>query len=249
MESDFNFATRRTIRHYSDKPLSDELIDSMLEQAMHAPTCGSMQLYSVIVSRTPEEKAALAPAHFNQPSVSEAQAVLTFCADFNRFTRWCELSGANPGFNNVQSFISAALDATILAQQFVTIAEMHGLGTCYLGTTAWNAPQIIEALGLPELVVPVITVTVGYPAENPEVQPRLPHRLLIHHGQYVPNTAERIHQCYDEFEQLPTNVRFVAENAKRRLAEVFTDIRYPRDANEHFSKIFTEMLSKAQFSR
>lgn len=129
------FKTRRTIRRYSDRPLSDELIADMLDKAIHAPTCGSMQLYSVVVTRSDEGKSALAPAHFNQPCLTGAQAVLTFCADFNRFTRWCEQRGADPGFDNVQSFISAALDATILAQQFVTIAEMNGLGTCYLGTT------------------------------------------------------------------------------------------------------------------
>ncbi len=241
------FKSRRTVRQYSDRTISDQEIMQMLEDAMHAPTCGSMQLYSVIISRNPEEKAALAPAHFNQPCVTGCQAVLTFCADFNRFSRWCVQSGAEPGFRNVQSFISAALDATILAQQFVTIAEMKGLGTCYLGTTAWNAPQIIEALGLPELVVPVITVTVGYPAGQPELQPRLPVNSLVHIGRYADYTSERLHECYDDFEQLPANIAFTADNGKKSLAQVFTDVRYPRDANEHFSEIFTEMLRKSGF--
>ena len=241
------FKTRRTIRRYSDRPLSDELIADMLDKAIHAPTCGSMQLYSVVVTRSDEGKSALAPAHFNQPCLTGAQAVLTFCADFNRFTRWCEQRGADPGFDNVQSFISAALDATILAQQFVTIAEMNGLGTCYLGTTSWNAPMIIDALSLPELVVPVITVTVGYPAESPEVQPRLPVSAFIHTEKYNPNSAERIDSMYGEFENLPANRAYVTENKKDSLAHVFTDVRYPREANEHFSHIFTEMLRKAGF--
>lgn len=241
------FNNRRTVRRYSDRLLTDAELDEMLAAAMHAPTCGSMQLYSVVVSRTPEQKAALAPAHFNQPSVTGSQAVLTFCADFNRFSRWCEASGADPGFDNLQSFISAALDAVILAQQFVTIAEMRGLGTCYLGTTTWNAPQIIEALGLPALVVPVITVTVGYPAEEPALQPRLPHGMLIHHGSYEPYTPERIHECYDDFEALDANRAFTAENGKLSLAQVFTDVRYPREANEHFSDVFIQVLKKANF--
>ncbi|MDE6428284.1 MAG: nitroreductase family protein, partial [Muribaculaceae bacterium] len=155
------FKTRTTIRNYSPEQISDREIDEMLSAAAQAPTCGGMQLYNVIVTRTEEGKAALAPAHFNQPCLMGASAVLTFCADFNRVSRWAEERGADPGFDNLQSFISAMLDATILAQQFVTIAEMRGYGTCYLGTTTWNAPQIIEALGLPELVVPVITVTLG----------------------------------------------------------------------------------------
>ncbi|MDE6316038.1 MAG: nitroreductase family protein [Muribaculaceae bacterium] len=241
------FKNRRTIRRYSDRKLTDAEIESMLEQAMHAPTCGSMQLYSVVISRSDAEKQALAPAHFNQPSVTGAQAVITFCADFNRFTQWCRLRGADPGYDNVQSFISAALDTVILAQQFVTIAEMNGLGICYLGTTTWNAPQIIDTLGLPELVVPVITVTVGYPGENPDLQPRLPHRSLIHYGRYTPCDAESIGQCYDDFESLGQNRKFTAENGKETLAQVFTDVRYTRQANEHFSEIFIGVLKKAKF--
>lgn len=241
------FNQRRTIRRYSDREVTDAEIDAMLSEAMHAPTCGSMQLYSVVVSRTAAEKEALAPAHFNQPSVTGASAVLTFCADFNRFTRWCEQSGAEPGFANVQSFISAALDATILAQQFVTVAEMRGLGTCYLGTTTWNAPQIIDALGLPELVIPVITVTLGYPAEQPEVQPRLPLGSWVHRGRYEANTPARITEAYAALEQLPVNRGYVAENEKQSLAQVFTDVRYPREANEHFSAIFAEVLRSQGF--
>lgn len=241
------FKTRRTIRRYSDKPVTDAEIESMLEEAMHAPTCGSMQLYSVIISRSDAEKRALAPAHFNQPSVTGAQAVLTFCADFNRFTQWCRLRGADPGYDNIQSCISAALDAVILAQQFVTIAEINGLGTCYLGTTTWNAPQIIEALGLPEMVIPVITVTLGHPDENPDVQPRLPHRSLIHHGKYHQYDPEAIDRCYNSFEALDSNRAYTAENGKQTLAQVFTDVRYPRQANEHFSEVFIETLKKAKF--
>ena len=53
----------------------------------------------------------------------------------------------------------------LFAQSFCNAAEEKGLGICYLGTTAYNADQIIEALSLPRLVVPIVTVTVGYPAE------------------------------------------------------------------------------------
>ena len=67
-----NFKTRRSVRKYSDREVSRELLDSILEAAMKAPTCGNMQLYSVIVTRSEEGKKALAPAHFNQPMVTQA---------------------------------------------------------------------------------------------------------------------------------------------------------------------------------
>jgi len=157
------FTTRRTVRNYSGRPIGDEMLTEMLEAASHAPTTGNMQLYSVIVTRDESMKKALAPWHFNQPSVMSADVVLTFCADFNRFVKWCECRDAKPGYDNFQSFMTAVLDTTILAQQFVTIAEANGLGCCYLGTTTYNAPQIAETLGLPDRVVPVTTLTVALP--------------------------------------------------------------------------------------
>ena len=83
------------------------MLAEMLEAASHAPTTGNMQLYSVIATRNPEKKKALAPCHFNQPSVMAADVVLTFCADFNRFVKWCECREAKPGYDNFQSLMTA----------------------------------------------------------------------------------------------------------------------------------------------
>lgn len=238
------FSNRKTIRRYTAEPISTTELKEMLEAAMHAPTCGGMQLYSVVVTRDADAKASLAPAHFNQPCVTSAAAVLTFCADFNRVSRWARERNADPGFDNVQSFVSAMLDATILAQQFVTIAETRGWGTCYLGTTTWNAPQIIDALALPKLVIPVITVTIGRPDEAPGLQPRLPVESLMFDEKYV---EADINATYSELESLPQSAQFMRENDKPTLAAVFTDVRYPRSANEQFSEIFIDVLRKQGF--
>ena len=147
MNTNDYWTSRRTIRRYTDRHVSDELLDTMLGQAAHAPTTGNMQLYSVIVSRSDDEKKALAPAHFNQPQVTGCDVVLTFCADLNRFTRWCEERDADPCYDNVQSLVAAVLDTALLAQQFNTIAEMNGLGCCMLGTTTYNADMIGRGAG------------------------------------------------------------------------------------------------------
>lgn len=241
------FTTRRTVRNYSDRHISDEMLAEMLEAASHAPTTGNMQLYSVIVTRNPEKKKALAPCHFNQPSVMAADVVLTFCADFNRFVKWCECRDAKPGYDNFQSFMTAILDTTILAQQFATIAEMNGLGCCYLGTTTYNAPQIAEVLGLPDRVVPVTTLTVGYPAAMPEVSDRLPVDAIIHNECYRDYTPARIDSIYAEKEARDDSARFIAENGKKTLAQVFTDVRYPEANNEHFSEVYREFIKSRKF--
>lgn len=237
------FATRRTIRQYDpDRKVDIELIDKMLEDAARSANTGNMQTYSVIVTTDPAEIAKLAPAHFNQPAVTGAKAVLTFCLDFNRFNRWCRINHADPGLNNLQGFTWGVIDTSLFAQQFVTIAEMNGLGTCYLGTTTYNAEPIAEALGLPADVVPVVTVTIGYPAETPELQERLPIGAIVHHGKYKNPSDDELREIYAEKESLPSSKQFVKENHKENLAQVFAEVRYPRSANEQFSRVYKEFL-------
>lgn len=243
------FTNRRTIRSYSDLEVTQELIDTLLEQASHAPTTGNMQLYSVILTRDAAGKAALSPLHFNQPQVENASVVLTFCADYNRFSRWCEASDAEPCYDNLQSFTAAAIDTIAFAQQFNTLAEMAGLGVCWLGTTTYNAPQIAELLQLPELVVPLITLTVGYPADSGVEVGRLPVGGIIHQEKYHQYSDSDIEKIYSEKESRDDSKQFVAENNKKTLAQVFTDIRYPRANNEHFSDIFRNFLKESRFIR
>ena len=238
---------RRTIRQYLDKEIDDCLLDELLETAFRAPTTGNMQVYSVIVTRKQENKERLAPAHFNQPTVTQAPVVLTFCADFNRFVKWCEASHAQPGYDNFQSFVTAAIDALLVAQQFCTAAELSGLGCCYLGTTTYNAPQIAEALQLPRFVIPITTLTVGYPANQPAQVDRLPLEAIVHHEAYRDYSPEDIKHLYAEKESLPENRQFIAENHKETLAQVFTDVRYTRENNELFSKIYLDFIVEQGF--
>ena len=169
---------RRTIRKYQQKDISADLLNDLLETSFRASTVGNMQVYSVIVTRDAERKAKLAPAHFNQPMVRTAPVVLTFCIDLRRFSKWCEQRKAEPGYNNFEWFVTGAVDTLLVAQTFCVAAEEKGLGICYLGTTTYNPQMIVEALELPELVFPITTVTVGWPAEQPEQVDRLPLEAL-----------------------------------------------------------------------
>lgn len=243
------FSSRRTIRKYdSTRQVDLTLIDKMLEDAARAANTGNMQTYSVIVTTDPDEIAKLAPAHFCQPAITNAKAVLTFCLDFNRFNRWCRLNNTDPGLNNLQGFTWGVIDTSLFAQQFVTIAEMNGLGTCYLGTTTYNAGQIAETLNLPSDVVPVITVTVGYPAESPELQERLPIEAIVHHGHYENPSDEALKEFYAEKEALPASKQFVKENNKENLAQVFAEVRYPKSSNEQFSRVYKEFMKNQGIS-
>lgn len=239
--------TRKTIRKYSDKPVSDELLDRMLAEAMRTQTMGNLQLYSVIVTRSDEMKRKLAPAHFNQPMVTEAPVVLTVCADFNRTTKWAECRKAHPGYDNILSFLNAATDALLYTQTFCNLADEEGLGYCYLGTTVYNPQMIIDTLQLPRLVMPVATITLGWPDQNPPLTDRLPLRSIVHSETYTDYTPQTIDEYYAPKENLPENQEFLKINNKETLAQIFTDIRYTREANEAMSATMLEALRKQGF--
>jgi len=234
--------TRKTIRKYTNKDVSEDLLKTLLEKAERTPTMGNLQLYSVVITRNEEKKAQLAPAHFNQPMVMGAPVVLTFCADFRRTTLWAENRKATPGYDNFLSFLNAATDALLYCQTFCNLAEEEGLGTCFLGTTIYNPKAIIEVLQLPRLVMPIATITLGWPAEDPALTDRLPIDSIIHHETYEDYTPDRIDAFYTPKEQLEENKHFVEINNKETLAQVFTDLRYTKEANEAISKALLETL-------
>ena len=238
---------RRTIRRYTEQAIPETLLNELLEVAARASNTGNMQLYSVVVTRDETMKERLAPAHFNQPMITTAPVVLTFCADANRFVKWAEQRKAVAGFDNFQTFIASTIDAMLFAQSFCTAAEEKGLGICYLGTTAYNADQIIEVLSLPRLVVPIVTVTVGYPDGQPEQVERLPLEAVVHHETYADYTPAIIDELYRDKEALEVNKQFVRENQKETLAQVFTDVRYTKANNEHFSDVLLNVLKEQGF--
>lgn len=239
---------RRSIRKYSSEPVDDSLLNELLEAASRASTTGNMQLYSVIVTRSEEGKKRLAPLHFNQPMITNAPVVLTFCADYNRFMKWCKQRNADPGYDNFHSFLTATIDTLLFAQTFCVAAESKGLGICYLGTTTYTADKLTELLELPELVIPITTVTVGFPESVPPVQQdRLPIDSIMHSEKYHDYPAADIDAIYAYKESLDDSRKFVEENSKETLAQVYTDIRYTRKDNELISDMFRRLLEKQRF--
>ncbi len=240
---------RRTIRRYQEKDVTPALLNELMEIACRASTVGNMQTYSVVITRDAAMKEKLSPAHFNQPMVKKAPVVLTFCVDLNRFSKWCDQRQAIPGYDNLQWFVTGAVDALLAAQTFCVAAEEKGLGICYLGTTTYNPNQIIDALQLPKLVFPITTITLGWPDELPEQVDRLPLEAILHQETYHDYSVEDIDRLYAYKESLPENLKFIAENNKDTLAQVFTDVRYKKADSEFFSEVLLETLKKQGFTK
>jgi nitroreductase len=236
-----------TIRTFKSQKVTDSVIESIIYSGTKASTTGNMQLYSVVITETSEIKDKLIALHFNQNVARSAPVLLTFVADFNRFSKWCEISNAIPGYNNFLSFFTAAIDALLVAQNVCVAAENQGLGICYLGTTTYNAREIINVLNLPKLTFPVTTIAIGYPDEYPEQTDRIPLNGVIHREKYNDYSDSDVKTLYSFKENLELSRRFVKENIKESLAQVFTDVRYKKSDNEFFSKKMLEVLKEQGF--
>jgi len=231
-----------TIRNFKNIPVDQKLLESILFSGTRASTTGNMQAYSLVVTSRESQKEKLAPLHFNQPVAVDAPVIITFLADFNRFSKWCEFNNAHPGYANFLSFFTAAIDALLVAQNVCVAAENYGLGICYLGTTTYNAKEIIEVLGLPKLTFPVTSVAMGYPGEHPEITDRIPLKGVVHYEKYQDYSEARIRELYAFKENLETMQQFMKENNKETLAQVFTEVRYKLEDNEFFSEKMLDTL-------
>jgi nitroreductase len=237
----------RSIRKYKNRPVPEDMLLRILEAGIRASTTGNMQVYSIVVTTDESIKVRLAPCHFDQSMVTEAPVVLTFCADFNRFNKWCRLRNAEPGYDNFLSFFTAAIDALLVAQNVCVAAEELDLGICYLGTTTYTAGEIIDILDLPRGVVPVTTVTLGFPDESLDLMDRLPLDAVVHRDIYRDYSEREINEFYAEKELINTYQAFVKENNKETLAQVFTDVRYRKEDNVLFSRALLEVLERQGF--
>ena len=239
--------SHRSIRKFKSLPIDESLLNDILYAGSRASTTGNMQVYSIIVTKDQAVKEQLLPCHFGQAMVTQAPVVLTFCADFNRFNKWCLQRNATPGYDNFLSFVTASIDALLVAQNVCIAAEDKGLGICYLGTTIYTADKIIDILKLPKGVVPITTVVIGYADEKPDLTDRLPLAAILHREIYQDYSEGDIDQIFAAKEAMPLTKKLLEENKKETLAQIFTDNRYPKKDNVTFSKVVLDVLHKQGF--
>ncbi len=238
----------RSIRKYTDTPVSQEDLTMILRAACNGSTMGNMQLYSIIVTQDKEKMAQMAPFHFNQAMATNAPLILTFCADLNRFNQYCAHREAETeAYSNLQSYHWAVIDAIVAAQNGCVAAESLGLGICWLGTITYNADKFIEVLNLPTHVVPVACISIGHPAENPPLTDKLPVEAMVHFEQYQDYDSARIDALYAEKEAHENTLKLLEENELPNLARIFTEKRYKKPDNEHFAEVLKNVLIKQKF--
>ena len=247
--------SHRSIRKYRPDPVPEDVLQEILSAGVRASSSGNMQTCSIIVTRDPALRRELLVPHMMQEMVVEAPVLLTFCADFHRMRRWLALSGAPDNFDNLMSFLVAAMDAALVAQTTALAAEARGLGLCYLGSTLANCAEIGRLLCLPANVAPVVGFTLGYPAEDPAPRDRLPLDGMLHYETYHDYSDERIGEIYGEREvkgwqrymASPRLRQRVEETGVQNLAQLYTIVKYTRESHQAFSRGVLAYLEEQGF--
>lgn len=243
-------ASHRSVRKYKSDAVAPDVLREILEAGTRASTVGNMQLYSIVVTTDREMLGRMAPLHFNQPAATTAPVIMTFCADINRFSLWCRLRDAEPGYDNFCWFMNSVVDAMLASQNVSLEAQANGLGVCYLGTTFYQAGEISELLKLPKGVLPVMAVAMGYPEAMPPLTDRLPLDAVVHYETYHDYSDEMLEHLWREREACDETCQLLEANGLPNLARIFTENRYPKSDNVAFSrKYFDELVKQGFFNQ
>jgi len=188
---------RRSIRRYTDKPVSDQLLEVLLACAQSAPSKSNLQQYSIIVVGDPARRAALAVLCPETSQIESCPLFLVFCADLRRNRRIGELRGRPNDNDNMDSFLNAAVDAALAMQCFSTAAESVGLGTACISEVRNRIGELSEVLELPDGVFPISGLTAGWPAADAFINQRIPPSVVVHRDRYDDQSLEAEIEAYD----------------------------------------------------
>ena len=193
-------SARKSVRVYTDEPVTAEERAAILNAAFQAPTAGNQQLYTILDITDPTLKARLADLCDHQPFIAKAPLVLVFLADCRRWLQAYKAAGIEgvrtPGAGDL---LLAMADTCIAAQNAVTAAESLGIGSCYIGDIIENVEQMRDVLHLPEYVVPACMLVFGRPTDQQKARPkpaRFAEQAIVCENTYCDRTADELREDF-----------------------------------------------------
>lgn len=173
-------ASRSTHRSWSRQPVPPDLVTLLAACAFAAPSKSFLQQADLIDVRDLQRRAALHALVPQMPWMADAPALLVFCANGRRFKRLFDRRDMAFANDHLDSFFNAVVDASILMQAFLDAAEAIGLVACPISMIRNQPEQLAQILELPERVVPVVGLCLGYPDQPRQPVPRLGLAATLH---------------------------------------------------------------------
>ena len=190
-------ARRRTHRNYMDRPVDPALIETLAAAALCAPTKSDLQPRDIVIVRERGLRDRIDALFPEDTWIAAAPAFLVFCANNRRqrqIHEWRRKPFAN---DHLDAFFNAAVDAAIVLATFIIAAERSGLGCCAISAVRNHASRISDLLDLGDHVFPVAGLTLGWPAGEGEVSPRLPLAVTVHEDRFNEDGSRQRIDAYD----------------------------------------------------
>ncbi|WP_202302804.1 oxygen-insensitive NADPH nitroreductase [Dryocola clanedunensis] len=185
--------SHRSIRKFTDEPITNEQRAAIIASAQSASSSSFLQCSSIIRITDKAMRERFVTLAGGQPHIAHAAEFWVFCADFNRLLQICP--DAQLGL--AEQLLLGAVDTAIMGQNAFTAAESLGLGGVYIGGIRNSIETVTELLGLPQHVLPLFGLCLGWPDQDHGVKPRMPAAMLVHENQYQP-VDEDVLAAYDE---------------------------------------------------
>ena len=176
--------SRKTVRRYSEKMPSEELLDLLVASALSASAKSDFQQASILRVRDLQKRAAIGALFPSMPWIGISPVFFVFLGDARRLQRIGELRGKPVQNGTLEGFFNASIDAALAMQTMIICAESAGLGVCPISVIRNEVEKVADVLGLPELVFPVAGLCLGYPSGEGFVSLRLPRGVTTHTDRY-----------------------------------------------------------------
>lgn len=177
-------AGRRVCRRYLDRDVPPDLMRLLCACALSAPSKSDLQQGDILIIRDKAKIDAIADLLPDMPWLRDAPVFLLFLANGRRVPIISELRGKPFPNDHLDLFFNASVDAGIVLATFLRAAEAVGLGCCPISMIRDHAAAITELVGLPEKVIPIAGMAVGWPAEEGAMSPRLPLSVTVHEERF-----------------------------------------------------------------
>jgi len=233
---------RRSVRNFKDQEIPEHVIEELVDAANNAPTGGNIQPLSIILVQEAERREELAKIVGNQPWVKNAPLSMVFCLDFYRVKKWGALLDTDfRGEQALSHFLIAYADLMCAAQNVVILAESYGLGSVYIGTIQSNIDRGREYFAIPEYVLPMMVLSIGYPKSIPRTIPKLKREVIMHRERYETPGDDDIRQAFeDKYGAFDENVEKYLEKAYIEVVEA------DKQQGEQWMELVKEEMQKLE---
>jgi nitroreductase len=190
--------SHRSVRKFTDQKIEQSVLEELIRCGQSAATSSFIQACTVIQVENPAYREQMVTLAGNQPYIATAARFIVFCADMKRHQLACDMHQSQMLSGYTEQFITATVDCALFAQNVITAARSLGIEGVYIGGIRNQIQAVSDLLSLPDLVYPVFGMCLGYPAQNPQVKPRLPLSVILKTDRYDDEQDEANIREYDE---------------------------------------------------